>query len=142
MKAAQAHGAQASWAPFAVWPIALLGGSVVNLAYSVYLLTKKKTWGNFGGFSLKEIRNPVLGAFLWMAGIAIYSSGTTFLGSLGVSIGFAVYMITMIFNSQLAAVVSGEWHLMKPRTYRLFALGISLLVVAVLTMGASKYLEK
>ena len=51
-------------------------------------------------------------------------------------------MITVIFNSQLAAVVSGEWHLMKPRTYKIFAVGISLLVVAVLTMGASKYLEK
>jgi L-rhamnose-H+ transport protein len=142
MKAVQARGAHASWAPFAVWPIALLGGSVVNLGYSVYLLTKNKTWGNFRGFSPKEILNPVFAAFLWMAGIAIYSSGTTFLGSLGISIGFAVYMIAMIFNSQLAAIVSGEWHLMKPRTYRLFALGISLLVVAVLTMGASKYLEK
>jgi L-rhamnose-H+ transport protein len=142
MKLAEGRGSQASWAPFAVWPIALLGGSVVNLAYSVYLLTKNKTWGNFRGFSPQEILNPVFAAFLWMAGIAIYSSGTTFLGSLGVSIGFAVYMIAMILNSQLAAIVSGEWHLMKPRTYRLFALGISLLVMAVLTMGASKYLEK
>ena len=142
MQAVQAQGAQASWAPFAVWPIALLGGSVVNLGYSVYLLTTNKTWGNFRGFAPKEILNPVFAAFLWMGGIAIYSSGTTFLGSLGVSIGFAVYMIAVIFNSQLAAVVSGEWHLMKPRTYRIFAVGISLLVVAVLTMGASKYLEK
>ena len=140
--AVEAQGAQASWAPFAVWPIALLGGCVVNLAYSVFLLTKNKTWGNFRGFSFKEMLNPVFAAFLWMAGIAIYSSGTTFLGALGVSIGFAVYMIAMILNSQLAAVLSGEWHLMKPRTYRLFALGIGLLVVAVLTMGASKYLER
>jgi L-rhamnose-H+ transport protein len=142
MRAAQAQGAQASWAPFAVWPIALLGGSVVNLGYSIYLLTRNKTWGKFRGFAPAEIINPVFAAFLWMGGIAIYSSGTTFLGSLGVSIGFAVYMITVIFNSQLAAIISGEWHLMKPRTYRLFAVGISLLVVAVLTMGASKYLEK
>jgi L-rhamnose-H+ transport protein len=142
IKTAEANGSQASWAPFAVWPIALLGGSVVNLSYAFYLLTKNQTWGNFRRFSFPELRNPVFGAFLWMAGIAIYSSGTTFLGSLGVSIGFAVYMITMIFNSQLAAMISGEWHLMKPRTYKLFAVGISLLVVAVLTMGVSKYLEK
>jgi L-rhamnose-H+ transport protein len=142
MKAVEARGGAASWAPFAVWPIALLGGSVVNLGYSIYLLNKNRTWENFRGFSPKEIINPVFAAFLWMGGIAIYSSGTTFLGSLGVSIGFAVYMITMILNSQVAAIVSGEWHLMKPRIYWLFGLGVSFLVVAVLTMGVSKYLER
>jgi L-rhamnose-H+ transport protein len=142
MQAAVAHGAPASRAPFAVWPFALLGGSVVNIGYSIFLLTKNGTWKHFSGFSSKEIVNPVFAAFLWMAGIAVYSSGTTFLGSLGISIGFAVYMITVIFNSQFAAIVTGEWHLMKPRTYRLFALGIGLLVVAVVTIGASKYLEK
>jgi L-rhamnose-H+ transport protein len=142
MKMAEARGAQPSWAPFAVWPIALLGGSVVNLGYSIFLLNKNKTWGNFRGFAPREVLNPIFAGFLWMAGIAIYSSGTTFLGSLGVSIGFAVYMIMVIVNSQLAAIISGEWHLMKPRTYTLFALGIGLLVVAVLTMGASKYLER
>ena len=141
-KAVEAQGAHASWAPFAVWPVALLGGSVVNIGYSLFLLTKNKTWRNFRGFSLREFVKPVFAAFLWMAGIAIYSSGTTFLGALGVSIGFAVYMITMILNSQLAAVISGEWHLMKPRTYRVFALGIGLLVAAVVTIGASKYLER
>lgn len=141
-KAVEAQSAQASWAPFAVWPIALLGGSVVNIGYCLFLLTKNKTWGNFRGFSLREFVNPVCAAFLWMAGIAIYSSGTTYLGALGVSIGFAVYMITMILNSQLAAVISGEWHLMKPRTYRLFAMGIGLLVVAVITIGASNYLAR
>jgi hypothetical protein len=50
-------------------------------------------------------------------------------------------MIAMILHSQLAAVISGEWHLMKPRIYWLFGLGLSFLVIAVLTMGVSKYLE-
>ena len=40
-EAVEAQGGQSSWALFAVWPIALLGGSVVNLAYSIYLLTKQ-----------------------------------------------------------------------------------------------------
>jgi hypothetical protein len=48
----------------------------------------------------------------------------------------------MIVNSQLAAIVSGEWRSMKVNTYRIFAVGISLLVVAVLTIGTSNYLDK
>ena len=142
MKAAEAYGTKPSSAPFAVWPIALLGGSVTNLAYSVYLLNKNQTWSHFGSFASREILYPLLAALLWMAGIAIYSSGTTFLGSLGVSVGFAVYMISMIFNSQFAAIASGEWHLMRARTYKLFALGVCLLVVAVITIGTSNYLGK
>jgi L-rhamnose-H+ transport protein len=142
MKAGELFGVKPSWAPFAVWPIALLGGSIVNLAYSAYLLTGRKTWSHFNGFALKEAINPVLAALLWMAGIAVYSSGTTFLGNLGVSIGFAMYMIAMILNGQLAAIVSGEWRLMRRRTYRLFAFGVSLLVVAVITIGTSNYVNK
>lgn len=141
LQAAQAHGGQPAWAPFAVWPIALLGGSLVNLAYSAYLLSKNRTWDKFRGSSVKEFFNPVLAAFLWMAGIAIYSSGTTFLGRLGVSIGYAVYAISLILSGQFVGVVTGEWRLMKPRTYALFVLGIGFLVLAVLAIGTSKYMQ-
>jgi L-rhamnose-H+ transport protein len=42
---ARAQGAQPAWAPFAVWPIALLGGSLVNIGYSCYLLSRNGTAG-------------------------------------------------------------------------------------------------
>jgi L-rhamnose-H+ transport protein len=133
-----AAGGKPSWAPFAVWPIALLGGSVVNIAYSVYLLSKNGTWANFGG-GIKELVNPVIAACLWMGGIALYSSGTTYLGVLGVSIGFALYTITMILSGQLAAVFTGEWYLMQASIYRSFAAGVACLFAAVLAIGASNY---
>ncbi len=141
LKAAQGQGARISWAPFAVWPIALLGGSVANIVYSIYLLQKNRTWGWFKNLSAREILIPFLAACLWMAGIALYSSGTTFLGSLGISIGYAAFMITMIISGQFAGLMTGEWHSMSPRTYRSFSLGVGLLVAAVLAIGTSKYLE-
>ena len=141
LKAAQDQGAQVSRAPFAVWPIALLGGSVANIVYSLYLLRKNRTWGWFRSLSMREILIPFLAACLWMAGIALYSSGTTFLGSLGISIGYAAFMITMIISGQLAGLMTGEWHSMTPRIYRSFSLGVGLLVAAVLAIGTSKYLE-
>ncbi len=138
MKVAEQYGGQASWAPFAVWPIALLGGSVANIGYAVYLISRNRTWGSFGA-GAREFFNPVVAACLWMAGIALYSSGTTFLGSLGVSIGFAVFMITMILSGQCAGLLTGEWRLMTPKTYKPFVAGVALLVVAVVLIGLSKY---
>ena len=140
MSLAESQGGKAAWTPFAVWPIALLGGAITNVSYAVYLLSKNKSWGNFGG-GIKEVINPVVGACLWMAGIAIYSSGTTYLGRLGVSIGFAVYMITSTVSFQAAGLFTGEWRLMKPRTYRPFIAGLALLIIAVLTIGISRYFE-
>ena len=140
MKLAQSEGGQIAWTPFAVWPIALLGGAIVNIGYAAYLISKNKSWGQFThGF--REVVNPVFAAGLWMAGIALYSSGTTYLGSLGISIGFAVFMIAMIVSGQAAGLLTGEWHQMKPRTYRPFLAGIGLLLMAVLVIGFSRYFE-
>jgi uncharacterized membrane-anchored protein len=141
MQKVRAEGGQASWAPFAVWPIALLGGSLVNIAYSIYLLSRNQTWGNFRG-GIKEVFNPVLSGFMWMAGIALYSSGTTFLGILGVSIGFGLYMITIVFSIQLAAVFTGEWHFTRRVTSGAFGAGIALLVVAFIAIGGANYIGK
>jgi L-rhamnose-H+ transport protein len=135
------QGGQPAWAPFAIWPIALLGGSVVNIAYSIYLLATNKTWGYFGK-KFGEVIYPTLMALMWMGGIALYSSSTTFLGTLGVSIGFAMFTITMIMCGQMAAVFTGEWRMMQRSIYRSFHLGIFLLVVAVIAIGTANYYQR
>jgi len=135
---ARAAGAAQAWAPFALWPIALLGGSIVNLAYSVLLLSRNKTWGKFKG-GLREAFNPVLAGCLWMGGIALYSSATTFLGVLGVSIGFALFTIIMILTGQFAAIFTREWHRMRAKTYAAFVAGIVLLCIAVVIIASANY---
>jgi len=141
MARVRAAGGAAAWAPFAVWPIAFFGGSIVNIAYSVWLLWKNHTWGNFG-YGIREVFNPLLAGCMLMGGIALFSSGTTFLGILGVSVGFALYTITVILCGQLAAIFTGEWSRMPSIIYRFFAAGIACLSVAVLLIGASNYFGK
>jgi hypothetical protein len=141
MKRVRVEGGQASWAPFAVWPIALLGGSLVNITYCIYLMSLNQTWGNFRG-GIRELFNPVLAGFMWMGGIALYSSGTTFLGILGVSIGFGLYMIVIILSGQLAAVFTGEWYFTRRVTSRAFGAGIALLFLAFIAIGAANYMSK
>jgi L-rhamnose-H+ transport protein len=138
MARAREAGAAPHWAPFAVWPIALLGGSLVNLAYAIFFLSRNKGWRNFGG-GPREGLNPMLGGCMWMGGIALYSSATTYLGVLGVSIGFAVFTIILILCGQLAGWFTGEWSNIQPRIFRPFAVGVMLLFVAIVTFGAANY---
>lgn len=135
---AVAHGASPAMAPFAVWPIALLGGSLINIAYAVRIISREHSWGAFRG-NYVEVLFPLLAALLWMGGIAVYSSGTTYLGVLGVSIGYAVFMIIMVVSGQFAGVMTGEWKLMRASTYGSFFSGIAVLLIAVLMMGGSRY---
>jgi hypothetical protein len=77
-----------------------------------------------------------------MGGIALYSSGTMFLGVLGISIGFALYMIVVVLSGQLAAIFTGEWRLTRRVTSGAFGAGIALLVLAFIAIGAANYMGK
>ena len=140
-RAAIAQGGRASWAPFATWPIAMSGAAILNIGYTLYLITKNRGWGLFKR-GLQEVFNPILAACLWMGGVAIYSSGTTYLGLLGVSIGYALYSILIIFCGQSAAIITGEWQGVRPSIYRPFVAGIAMLSVAFAAIGAANYLQK
>jgi L-rhamnose-H+ transport protein len=135
---ARAQGAPASWAVFAVWPIALLGGLVVNLGYSVYLMTHNKTWGNFAAKPL-EMGPAILGGSIWMIAIAIYSSGTVYLGILGVSVGWALFNITMILSGNLAGLLTGEWKSIARRIFNVNVAGVAFLLGATIVMAAANY---
>jgi L-rhamnose-H+ transport protein len=131
-------GAASQWAPFAVWPVAFLGGSLVNLTYVAVLLTRNKTWSNFGG-GPREALNPILSACLWSGGISLYSSATTYLGVLGVSTGFGLFFVVLMLSGQLVGVVTGEWRLVPANIYCRFAAGVGLLFLAVITFGTANY---
>ena len=136
---AKAQGAAPTWAVFAVWPIALLGALVTNLAYTMYLLWRNKTWGNFLAKPI-EIGNPVLAGALWMIPIAIYSSGTVFLGILGVSVGWALFQVMLLVSGNLAGIWTGEWRYTARRIFHVNLGGVAVLLIATAMMGAANYL--
>lgn len=137
MKARMA-GAAPAWAPFAVWPVALAGGFVINAGYCFYLMSRNHTWGNFTG-GPREVLNPLLAGSLWMGSIAVYSSATTFLGILGVSIGWALFQIVMILTGNVAGLLTGEWRQIEPRISRVNLMGVAVLFLAVILIGAANY---
>jgi L-rhamnose-H+ transport protein len=122
-------GASPANATYAVWGIALLGGLVVNLAYSVYLLSRNKTWSAFGARSYDGLGAVVMG-LMWMGSIALYGVATTYLGPSGAAIGWGLFSIFVILAANLSGLVMGEWRMVGARTLRNLGLGLALLTIA------------
>ena len=123
-------------AAYAVWPIGLAGGFLPNIGYSLYLLRKNHSWLIFKLASLDRLL-PILMGILWMGAFALYGMSTTYLGSLGTSIGWGLFQIFMIMTATLSGVWTGEWK-GAPRASRLLlALGFVCLTgaTALLAMG-------
>ncbi|QNI31882.1 hypothetical protein H7849_23090 [Alloacidobacterium dinghuense] len=130
------HGAQASSAVFAVWPVALAGGLVPNLAYTVFLLNKNQSW-KFLTRSAPDAFLSLLMGLLWIGAVAIYGLSTRYLGRLGDSAGWAIYQITMVLTANTAGIVVGEWRLASRRALIVLASAVAILVLATITTAVS-----
>lgn len=95
-------------APYAVWPIALAGGAIPNLIYSLWLVQRNRSWVHFTPVWPEITLGAIMGG-LWMGSVAIYGSATTLLGVLGASIGWSIYQICIIFTANLSGWMAGEW---------------------------------
>jgi L-rhamnose-H+ transport protein len=107
LEALRQHTATAD-APYTVWPIALAGGAVPNLAYAIFLANKNKTWRKFSP-ALPDLLFGSLMGILWMGSMAIYGTATTYLGVLGASVGWSIFQICIILTANVSGWLSGEW---------------------------------
>jgi L-rhamnose-H+ transport protein len=129
LKEAVGQGASHANAPYAVWLLALLGGMPVNVLYCIYLLNRNKTWAKFGARSY-DWAGAVLMGILWMAALALYGVGTTYLGPSGAALGWGLYSIFIVLAANLSAVIVGEWRGVGKRPLRTLGLGLTLLTIA------------
>jgi L-rhamnose-H+ transport protein len=120
-------------APYAVWPVALAGGAVPNLAYACLLMYRNKSWGNFFPLWPQVLTGTLMGV-LWMGSVAAYGTATTLLGVLGASIGWSIYQISMILTANISGWIAGEWKgASLPSKYLLWG-GLFLLGTATLAI--------
>ena len=111
-------------AGYAVWPIALLGGLVPNLGYSVYLLQKRRSWAVYRG-SAGEAVWPVLMAVLWMGSMAVYGMSAVYLGEFGTAIGWGLFQIFMILTATISGLLTAEWKHAPQRAMGLLGAGMA-----------------
>jgi L-rhamnose-H+ transport protein len=128
------RGTAAANAAYAVWPVALLGGLIPNLGYSIYLLNRNRTWDRFQPF-FPDAWFPVLMGILWMGSIAVYGTSAAYLGDLGTSVGWGLFQIFMIMTANVSGMITGEWKGAPSRALGLLRAGLGLLAVATILMA-------
>src|SRR5712692_2683239 len=123
-------------AGYAVWPIGLAGGLIPNVAYSLYLLSKNRSWAVFRSTLPDGLRASLMGV-LWMGAFSLYGMGALYLGSFGTSVGWGLMQIFMILTATLSGVLTGEWNRSPPLAKQLLGLGLVCLVGSTVLLALS-----
>ena len=137
-EAAINRGAHPANTENAVLALVFTSNFLVNTGYCIYLLFKNKT---FNQFTLKGTGKywimAVFMGILWPGGIVVYGMGITMIGDLGAYLGFPVLMIVSIIAGNIFGILTGEWKGVTAMPKRIMAMGITVLVVAILVLGLS-----
>lgn len=141
VEAMKARGAGDLPATFAVWAVGLAGGSLINIIYPAWLMTKKHSW-NVLGTSWKELLLAVIIGLNMALGVVLMGSGMVAVGALGASVGFGIQQASQMIGGQGLGFISGEWRGVRGRPLALMMTAIAFLIVAALIMAYGNSLHK
>jgi L-rhamnose-H+ transport protein len=129
-------GVPSTRAGYAVWPVGLFGGLLPNLAYTIYLLCRNKTWGAFRGPWARETGLAALMGVFWMGAMSIYGVAAVYLGALGLSVGWGLFQIFNIMSANVSGVLTGEWRAAPASALKTLYSGLALLACATVILAA------
>ena len=128
-----------------LWPVLnviplFVGMFSISLVYCLVKLAKQRTLTRYWkgpGLGWEYLLALGLGIVWYLGQGVCYAVGFTKLGSLGVPVGAAVFMGTMIVVSNLVGLRTGEWKMAEPKVLRLLyaAIVIEALGVAIVGLG-------
>ena len=121
-------------AAYAVWPVALLGGLIPNLGYSLYLIRRSSSRAVFGEARRDFVWATLMGV-LWMGAFALYGMSAVYLGALGTSIGWGLFQIFMIMTATISGLLTAEWKSTSRSAMVLLAAGMAALIGATLLLS-------
>jgi L-rhamnose-H+ transport protein len=131
-RAAQQHGASLAMMSNAVWLPCLYAGFLPGVIYCYILMRRKHTVGTLllAGTWYYWLAAASMG-LLWFGSIILYSISTLKLGELGTSIGWPVFLASIVVASTIFGALTGEWARTGTRPIRTMMAGVALLVVAI-----------
>jgi L-rhamnose-H+ transport protein len=135
-RAAHDQGASLAMMSNPVWLPCLYAGFVPGVIYCLYLMRKN---GNLSSLKLPGtwyywFASASMG-FLWFGSIILYSISTVKLGDLGTSIGWPLFMASIVILSSILGVVTGEWKNTGKQPIRIMITGVVCLVLAMAILG-------
>jgi L-rhamnose-H+ transport protein len=141
IEAAIDFGTPETFAGNASWALFFTVGFIVNFAYCMYLMIKKKTLRNY--FNPATIKNVGLGAvmaILWIGSFYLYGMGAAKLGKWGVVVGWPLFISLSIVVGNLWGIWRGEWKNAPRKARSLLNQGILILCIAVVIIAISNSL--
>jgi len=128
-------------APNAIWALVFTSNYVVNVGYCVYLGRRNKTLKKFlaAGTGLYWPGAVAMGV-LWAVGIVVYGMGATRIGRFGAFLGYPIMLICSILTGNALGVLTGEWRATSGAAKWVMALGVCLLMLAIVVLAYSSCL--
>lgn len=134
--AAAVHtGASAAGGASAIWALAVGAGSLCNIGFTLYLVTRNNRWKEFSIGSGRELVGAIIMGLLWMGGTTIYGVGANHLGTSGAAYGWPLYMTAMIITGNIWGLLTGEWAKARAAPMALNAVGVAVLILAIFVIG-------
>ncbi|MGB8478366.1 MAG: L-rhamnose/proton symporter RhaT [Acidobacteriaceae bacterium] len=131
-------GAGPTGSASAVWVVLCFPVFLCNFIYSLYLLRKNRSAHCFrtSGTSFYWGLIILMGV-LWMGGMAAYGAGALAMGRMGTSVGWVLFMTSMIISGNLLGLLTGEWKGSSKKSLMTMMAGVSILILAVILAGTS-----
>ena len=120
----------------ALWLVALPAGGLLNVAYCLYLMNKRRSWKlMYRGTAPIDWANAWIMAALWTSSVIFYGWGAGGLGRLGPSLGWSLWNALLIVTTLLCGLLTHEWDGASGRPVRLLLAGVAILVGATVLLG-------
>jgi L-rhamnose-H+ transport protein len=140
--AAELQGALPRNASLVAWIIVLFGGFVINLAYSLFLLFKNKSFRTYAVPKAgKGIVAALVTSLLWFAALGGYGQGAAIMGELGPVIGWSMFLALSLVISSMWGLKDGEWKgMVSP--LRVLLIGDGVLLISWVILGYANYVSR
>jgi L-rhamnose-H+ transport protein len=129
--AAQQNGASQAMMSNAVWLPCLYAGFLPGVIYCFLIMRKNCNVSKLGlaGTWYYWLASASMG-LLWFGSIILYSISTVKLGDLGTSIGWPLFLASIVIASTAFGVLTGEWR-NTGKSLRTMVYGVGCLVLAI-----------
>jgi L-rhamnose-H+ transport protein len=119
----------------------LIGGALPNCLYAAWLLFKNKTHRAYRESAWHWLI-ILLMAVMYTGSTAMWgmSSSPAMLGTLGPSVGWALFIGGLVVSSNIGGFATGEWKGAGSKALRLMVAGVSIMVLAAMFIGYGNYM--
>lgn len=121
-----------------IWPGFLLCGFIPYAGYTLYLLAKNKSFGNYrqAGIGKYYLFGLIMGLF-WYGSLLFYSQASRLIGSLGPLVGWPLFMVLIILVSSFWGWQHKEWDGCGTRAKSMMKRGLLFLILSIIVLGYS-----